>query len=96
MVGILYPDGSIHTEANAALVHLAHPLPCTFHRAFDGIAKPLQGLETLVACGFKTVLTSGVRTNVTEGADLLEQLVAHASDRITVMPGGGLRSSNAH
>ncbi len=93
--GILHPDGSIHSEANAALVHLAHPLPCTFHRAFDGIVNPLQGLATLVACGFKTVLTSGVRTNVTEGAELLQQLVAHASDRITVMPGGGLRSSNA-
>lgn len=93
--GILHPDGSIHQKANAELVQLAHPLPCTFHRAFDGLADPLQGLETLVACGFKTVLTSGVRTNVTEGVDLLQQLVAQAGDRITVMPGGGLRSSNA-
>lgn len=93
--GILHPDGTINQKANLELVTLAYPLPCTFHRAFDGIAEPMQALETLVTCGFKTVLTSGVPTNVVDGVSLLKMLVAQAGNRITIMPGGGLRSSNA-
>ena len=42
-----------------ALVRLASPLPCTFHRAFDKIANTEQGLEDIIQCGFKAILTSG-------------------------------------
>ncbi len=92
--GILKEDCSLNKEQNAELVALANPLPCTFHRAFDGIKNKFQALESLIECGFKTILTSGVETNVTEGIDVLATLTEKANDRITIMPGGGLRSTN--
>jgi copper homeostasis protein len=92
--GVLHPDGTINTTQNKRLVALAHPLPCTFHRAFDATTEGSQALEKLIDCGFNTVLTSGLAHNVTEGKDGLAQLVTQANSRITIMPGGGLRSTN--
>ena len=92
--GILKEDGTINEQQNAELVALVNPLPCTFHRAFDGVKNKFQALELLIECGFKTVLTSGKLTNVVDGNDVLAALVEKADDRITIMPGGGLRSTN--
>ncbi|RTY68977.1 copper homeostasis protein CutC [Flavobacterium sp. LS1P28] len=92
--GILKEDGSISEQQNKDLVALANPLPCTFHRAFDGVENKFQALESLIGCGFKTILTSGQETNVVDGIDVLAALVRKATDRIIIMPGGGLRSVN--
>ena len=92
--GILKENGSINELQNAELVALANPLPCTFHRAFDGVKNKFQALESLIECGFKTILTSGAETNVVDGIDVLATLVEKANNRITIMPGGGLRSTN--
>jgi copper homeostasis protein len=92
--GILHPDNTINTTQNKELVALAHPLPCTFHRAFDAASEGALALEKLIDCGFTTVLTSGLAPNVTEGKDGLAQLVTLANSRITIMPGGGLRATN--
>ncbi|CAM3272720.1 PF03932 family protein CutC [Flavobacterium longum] len=92
--GVLHPDATIDTERNKILIDLAQPLPATFHRAFDQVSEPLSALEEIIACGFSTVLTSGTKSNVIEGAPVLKTLVEKAANRITVMPGGGLRSTN--
>lgn len=92
--GILNEDNSINLEQNKTLVDLAKPLACTFHRAFDEVQNPFQALEQIIDCGFKTILTSGQKPNVTEGKDNLAELVKAANNRIVIMPGGGLRSSN--
>ncbi|MEK8179433.1 copper homeostasis protein CutC [Flavobacterium buctense] len=92
--GILKEDNTINSEQNRALVDLAKPFPCTFHRAFDEVQHPFEALEQLIDCGFKTILTSGQAQNVTEGMNRLTELVSKANNRITIMPGGGLRSTN--
>lgn len=92
--GILYDNNSINKEKNLELVDLAKPYPCTFHRAFDEVLDYSQALEDVISCGFKTILTSGTKPNVIEGIQILKQLVEKASNRISIMPGGGLRSSN--
>lgn len=92
--GILEKDGSINKEQNAALVAQASPVPCTFHRAFDVVKDVFQSLESVIECGFKTILTSGQEKNVVEGIDVLAELVEKANNRIVIMPGGGLRSAN--
>jgi copper homeostasis protein len=92
--GILKEDKTINGEQNKILVDLAKPFPCTFHRAFDEVQNPFQALEQLMDCGFKTILTSGQAQNVTEGMNRLTELVSKANNRITIMPGGGLRSTN--
>ena len=73
---------------------MAEPFPCTFHRAFDEVADYEQALEDVIECGFRTILTSGQKPTVTEGAKCLSDLVEKANNRIKIMPGGGLRSTN--
>lgn len=94
--GILDSDGkSIDVASCRRLVELAKG-PCTFHRAFDEIPEEamLQQLEVLVDCGFKSVLTSGGMENAMKGSSMLKKLVHAAGDRIDVIVGGGVRSSN--
>jgi copper homeostasis protein len=92
--GILNMDNSFNLERNKELVAIASPIPCTFHRAFDVVSNVYESLESLIDCGFQTVLTSGQKNNVAEGIEVLQSLVEKAKGRIVVMPGGGLRSTN--
>ena len=92
--GILKEDNTINIEQNKALVDLAKPFPCTFHRAFDKVSNYEKALEDVISCGFSTILTSGTFPNVMEGKEVLKQLVIQANNRIEIMPGGGLRSTN--
>ena len=92
--GILNEDKSVNTKQNAELVSLANPFPCTFHRAFDEVEDAFQSLEQVIDCGFKTILTSGQAQNVDAGMTRLAALVTKANNRIIIMPGGSLRSSN--
>jgi len=92
--GILNHDRTINMKQNSELVAMAKPLPCTFHRAFDEVTDVLLSLEDVIQCGFSTILTSGTMPNVVEGITVLQQLVEKANNRITIMPGGGLRSGN--
>ena len=39
-------------------------------------------------------MTSGQKATVIEGKELIKQLIQQADDRITILPGGGLRSNN--
>ena len=92
--GILNKDKTINIEQNKVLVELANPFPCTFHRAFDTISDYEKAVEDVISCGFSTILTSGTFPNVMEGKEVLKQLVKQANNRIEIMPGGGLRSTN--
>jgi copper homeostasis protein len=92
--GILNENNSINKTQNTELVNLAKPFPCTFHRAFDEVEDAFQSLEDIIYCGFQTILTSGQKPNVIEGVNQLAELVSKANNRIIIMPGGGLRSTN--
>lgn len=92
--GILNSEGMLDIERNTFLRNLAFPLACTFHRAFDVLLDKQEALESLIKIGFDTVLTSGVISSAREGVDVLRELVIQADNRIIVMPGGGVRSSN--
>jgi copper homeostasis protein len=92
--GILNEDNTINIEQNKTLVAEAYPFPCTFHRAFDAVSNFEQALEAVISSGFSTILTSGTFPNVMEGKEVLKKLVIQAKNRIEIMPGGGLRSTN--
>jgi len=92
--GILNEDNTINIDQNKTLVAEAYPYPCTFHRAFDAVFNFEQALEAVISCGFSTILTSGTFPNVMEGKEVLKKLVIQAKNRIEIMPGGGLRSTN--
>lgn len=92
--GVLTNNNKIDIPVNKSLVELAKPFPCTFHRAFDEVLDYEQALEDVISCGFSTILTSGTFPNVMDGKEVLKQLVIQANNRIEIMPGGGLRSTN--
>jgi copper homeostasis protein len=66
----------------------------TCHKVFDVTPDGFQSLEDLIAAGCKRILTSGLQKTAVDGASMLSQLVAVAAGRITIMPGGSVRSSN--
>jgi copper homeostasis protein len=92
--GILDENDEVDIERNKALVELAKPYPCTFHRAFDRAKGLYNSLEQVIGCGFKTILTSGQKPNVSEGKENLKTLVELSNGRIEILIGGGLRSTN--
>ncbi|WP_027373132.1 copper homeostasis protein CutC [Chryseobacterium sp. UNC8MFCol] len=92
--GILNENDEVNIEQNKTLVEMAKPLPCTFHRAFDRASGLENTLENVIECGFKTILTSGQKPNVSDGKENLKKLVELSDGRIEILVGGGLRSSN--
>lgn len=92
--GILTPEGDVDVKRSKEIIELVRPLAVTFHRAFDMTRDPYKSLEELIELGVDRVLTSGQEATVPEGADLLEELVQIAGDRIIVMPGCGITERN--
>ena len=96
VLGILTEQGEINIEAVKRLVNAARPMSVTFHRAFDQCVDPLRALDHLIGCGVDRVLTSGGKSSVPEGLDMLRQLIAHAGNAITILPGGGISAGNVN
>jgi len=94
VIGMLNADGSVDQGRSARLVEAAYPLGVTFHRAFDWAANPFEAMETIIQIGCERILTSGQRPTAMEGAELIDQLVREADDRIVIMPGSGIRAAN--
>ena len=94
VTGSLNRDGLVHEAQLHRAVSLAYPMEVTFHRAFDRVSDPLIALEQVIAAGCTRILTSGLQPEVISGTPLLKQLVQQAGERIIVMPGSGVRSTN--
>lgn len=92
--GILTSDNKIDVERNSFLVQLAHPVPCTFHRAFDRTENLDTACEKLIEIGFENVLTSGGEKEAALGTKKLKELIGKFGDRINILIGGNLRSLN--
>lgn len=93
--GALNPNGTIDEDGTSALMEAAHPLPFTFHRAFDVTRDLDESLDTLQALGVPRLLTSGGAASALDGAEMIARLVRRGGDRIIVMAGGGVRRDNA-
>jgi copper homeostasis protein len=93
--GLLLDNHTLDYGRCAALVEIAAPLPCTFHRAFDRLLDPLQALVDLQNLGLQRILCSGCLGPATAGLSILQQLVRQAEGSMQIMPGGGVRPHNA-
>ena len=94
VIGLLKTDGSIDIERTTRLVELSYPMEVTFHRAFDRCKDPFEALEQLIAVGCTRILTSGQKQTAPEGIDMIGKLVKAADERISIMPGSGVRKEN--
>lgn len=89
--GVLNDDGSVNKDACKELTEKAGDKPCTFHRAFDVSSDLNQAMEDAIECGFKRILTSGGRKDVFSGLIKIKELMVQGEDRISIMPGGGMK-----
>jgi copper homeostasis protein len=92
--GILDSEKCIDEARNRELVELAAPLPCTFHRAIDEVEDLGRAVESVIACGFKNILTSGGEKSAAEGAETVSELQGRYGEHINLILGGGVRSAN--
>lgn len=92
--GCLDENNKVDKAANRRLLQAAGSLHCTFHRAIDRTADPLQALETIMSQGFSCILSSGGKSTAMDGAVMLRKMMDIAGNKITIMPGGGIRSEN--
>lgn len=93
--GILTKNNTIDVLRNSEIVALASPLPCSFHRAIDHTNDYFEAIKTCIEIGFKTILTSGHESKIELGSAAVQEAVLRFGNQIQIMPGGGLRSSNA-
>lgn len=93
-VGISDIDGKIDKERLKRIVEWAGPMGVSCNRVFDCTPDPFSALEDIISCGCERVLTSGQKSAAPLAGKLLNQLVIQADDRIVIMPGAGVKSSN--
>lgn len=94
VAGFLHADGNINREMIKKFVAHAYPMEVTFHRAFDRAVNPFEALETIIDSGCSRILTSGQYPTAPEGKKLIKELIDQSDDRIIILPGSGIRSSN--
>lgn len=93
VTGILNSDLEIDIPKLQELMEAGDGLNFVFHRAFDLLDDPENGLQTLAELGVDRVLTSGGEPDAPHGIDRIAQLIKMDTS-VTVMPGGGVRPNN--
>lgn len=94
VVGVLTAANTVDIWRMQELVTHAHPLPVTFHRAFDDCEDRARALEDVIASGCTRILTSGGAETAEEGIEVLKELVKMAAGRVLIMPGAGVTVAN--
>lgn len=95
VLGLLHPDGTVDVPRTRQLVQQAHPLPVTFHRAFDMAVDLSDALEAVIETGCRRLLTSGGMPTAYEGRDTLAALARQAQGRLEILAGSGVNAGNA-
>lgn len=94
--GFLKEDYTIDIDRTRYFVEEAHKAGklAIVHRAFDNTKDPIEAIECLISLGVDRILTSGQGSTAFEGRELLKELISTYSDRIEILAGAGLNSSN--
>ena len=87
VIGGLTERHDVDRSGIRRLLEAAHPLPVTFHRAFDASRNLDESLDVVQELGFQRILTSGGAPTAEEGIPVLRRLVAKA-DRVSILACG--------
>lgn len=84
-------DGELALHPLAAVRRRAPGVRLTFHRAFDQLRHPLEGIDALSAVwGVDSILTSGGDGPAAVRCARLREYVERADGRLTIIAGGGV------
>ncbi len=92
--GLLQKDNSVNIERTLKLLQLARPMEVTFHRAFDHCVDPKLAFHRLKEIGVDRILTSGQKATAIDGCELIKELLLHNENKIKILAGSGINSSN--
>lgn len=96
VVGALQADSKLDLLSLSAMRIAAAGFQLVMHRAFDFVDEPRLAIDQLIEIGFERILTSGGRSgHVMNHLETLKHCIDYASDRIVIMPGGGVTAANA-
>ncbi|BEI90551.1 uncharacterized protein CcaverHIS019_0306210 [Cutaneotrichosporon cavernicola] len=91
--GCLLRDGNVDVATAKRLAKAAHPLPVTFHRAFDVTPDWHAALEDIANIpGITRILTSGHMATALDGAAELRQLANFAPAHLSILPASGINA----
>lgn len=94
--GVLDEHGSVDVaRCRQVLDRLGENQLAVFHRAFDLVTDKSTALETLIECGVDRVMTSGGAETAWQGRASIAELVRQATNRIEILPAGGIRVDHA-
>jgi len=93
-IGAQKMNGEIDTDMLKRIVEWAGPMGVTCNRAFDCAPDPFKALEDIISCGCERILTSGLKSSAPDAGKLLGELVKAAGEKIIIMPGAGIKSTN--
>eukprot|EP00126_Sphaerothecum_destruens_P009487 Sdes_comp20518_c0_seq1m15088 len=95
--GILTERGEVDITRTRELLQLCHPLPVTFHRAFDMTADYRKSLSALSSVGVQRILTSGMDSSALDGLPILTDMVRICEEKyphLIIVPAGGITERN--
>jgi copper homeostasis protein len=92
--GALSNEGTLQLDYFNQVARLCGPRELVCHRAFDQVHDQRRGLEQLIDCGVRRVLTSGGAATAELGVGRLRQLIEWSGGRIEILPGAGIHSGN--
>jgi len=92
--GVLNKKNEIDVEKCKILLDKSGNMSTTFHKAFDETIDVFKTIDELIKLGFDRVLTSGKAKTALKGIKLIDKLAKKTQNKISVMPGGGIRSDN--
>lgn len=94
VLGALTAQQQIDKAACQQLLRAAGALPCTFHRAFDLLDNPIEGISILQELGFVRILCSGGQGHAANNLEQFKKYFSVTHNNIIIVPGGGVRPDN--
>lgn len=98
VIGCLNRDNWIDEGAMEKCLTAAAGMEITFHMAFDEIApkRKRQAIDWLISHGVHRILTHGgpLSTRIEDNLSALKSYIEYASEKIVIIPGGGITSAN--
>lgn len=93
--GALTADRDIDVRACETIMSIAHPLPVTFHRAFDvATSEPIGMAQKIAHLGFARLLTSGRQLVALQGQSLIRALIKTLDGHLIIVPAAGINVGN--